>query len=228
MPLYEQRKFSVTSSVLVRFLYAAYKSQAKLVYACWAAVSAVWYVYAFQKCVRVSTVVWYLAKSGVTSHDTSTGLCGTFQVSNILVGEQCTKQLFESTCKSSSIILATLIFGESSPLKDCNLLLSCSCSFLLLASGFPVLQPNVPVACDSGKMEDCLSGPPADSMFDTVCTLMAVCLSTVYMHLMLCCYWDATNCNVYGIISHFQPAVPILLAPGLCFVMYMYSRSKDQ
>ena len=33
--------------------------------------------------VRVSTAVWYIAKCGVTSHDASTGLLGTFQALNI-------------------------------------------------------------------------------------------------------------------------------------------------
>ena len=44
----------------------------------------------------------------MTSHDASTGNLGIFQASNI--GERYIKKLF----RSSSIILATLIFGESS------------------------------------------------------------------------------------------------------------------
>ena len=51
--------------------------------------------------VRVAThVVWYATKCNVASHNTSNGLLGILQASNI--GEQHTKTLFRST--SSSII----------------------------------------------------------------------------------------------------------------------------
>ena len=36
-----------------------------------------------QLLVQVSTAVWYVTKCDVTSHNTSTGLLGTFQASNI-------------------------------------------------------------------------------------------------------------------------------------------------
>ena len=87
-------------------------SHEKLVYACRAAVSVVRYVYAFRNYFcRVSTAVQYTAKCFVTSCNTSTGLLGTFQASNI--GEWHTKKLF----RSSSIILATLIFWWEFPFK---------------------------------------------------------------------------------------------------------------
>ena len=60
--------------------------------------------------VRVSMAVRYAIKCSMTSHNTSTGLLGTFQASNI--GERYTKKLF----RSCSTILANLFFDESSPL----------------------------------------------------------------------------------------------------------------
>ena len=60
---------------------------------------------------RFPTAVRYANKCCVTSHDTSTGLLGTFQASNI--GEWYTKTLFTSR----SIILATLNFWWEFPFK---------------------------------------------------------------------------------------------------------------
>ena len=59
--------------------------------------------------VRVPTAVLYATRCCVTSHDTSAGLFGIFQASNI--GEWYTKKLF----RSSSILLATLNFWWEFP-----------------------------------------------------------------------------------------------------------------
>ena len=84
-------------------------------------------------CVRIPelfvwfpTAVRYANKCCVTSHDTSTGLLGTFQASNI--GEWYTKKLF----RSSSIILATLNFWWEFPFNDMIQLLTCEHSGHLL------------------------------------------------------------------------------------------------
>ena len=101
-----RRKFGVTSSVSVRFLYAAYKSKAKIsVCMLGSGVCCPICVLIPELFVWIFKVVLYVAKCGVTSHDTATGLLVTFQASNI--GKRYTKKLFRSTC--SSIILATLI-----------------------------------------------------------------------------------------------------------------------
>ena len=98
-----QHKFGVTS-VLVRFLYAMYESQAKTCVFVQGSLAS------RERCpvciripelsVRVSTAVCCTAKCGVTSHNTSICLLGTFQASN--KGDQYTTKLF----RSSSIIFS--------------------------------------------------------------------------------------------------------------------------
>ena len=84
-----QRKIAVTSTVSVRFLYARATNQAKnlIVHACSSAgqprVLSVCMHSGTINFVCVPTAVLYATKCCVTSHDTSTGLLGTFQASNI-------------------------------------------------------------------------------------------------------------------------------------------------
>ena len=90
-------------------------SQARLlVTACGAAVSVVWYVYAFQNClVRVSTAVWYATKCGVTSHDTSFNQC------NYLFSSENWVQLFSSpwVCSPSGEFVPSILAMPRQPLR---------------------------------------------------------------------------------------------------------------
>ena len=79
-----RHKCAVTSSVSVRFLYATYNLSSKIrlcmqgSHECCPVC-----VHIPELFVQVPTAVWYATKCCVTSHDTSDGLLGTFQASNI-------------------------------------------------------------------------------------------------------------------------------------------------
>ena len=79
-----QRKCAGASSVSVRFLYASYNQSSKnsvcMQGSCECCPVCVRIPELF---VQVPTAVLYAAKCCVSSHDTSTGLLGTFQASNI-------------------------------------------------------------------------------------------------------------------------------------------------
>ena len=81
--------------------------------------------------VRVPTAVHYSTKCCVTSHDTSPGLLGTFQASNI--GEWYTKKLF----RSSSIILPTLNFWWEFPF---NVFINVSISNFCVYTFYPLFS----------------------------------------------------------------------------------------